>query len=137
MIKPTSRYIVAMAFSGILTLAACETVTEKPAPVASPPPIQQVPPTPPVTPVAPPVNLQISDFIGKPIGDLEALTGPASLSRMEGGNSFRRYDLEECRLLAIVTQDSGGRSQISALTTAAKTAGQPAPSLATCLQTLG
>ena len=43
-------------------------------------------------------------FVGGPVGELEALTGPPALTRAEGQGEFRRYDLaEDCRAYAVVT----------------------------------
>ena len=42
-------------------------------------------------------------FLGGPVSDLEALTGPPALTRAEGQGEFRRYDLsEDCRAYAVV-----------------------------------
>lgn len=68
-----------------------------------------------------------ASFVGRDIQMLEAVVGMAALIRREGPNEFRRYDLEGCRVYAIV---AGGLVQT--LTTGPLATGETAPTLPAC-----
>ena len=102
----------------LLAASACAAPAGKPppgAPVTSPtaaPPPEAIAATPEAralleAPAAAPVvtpGPAPEVFVGGPVTDLEALTGPPALTRAEGEGEFRRYDLtEDCRAYAVVT----------------------------------
>ena len=71
-----------------------------------------------------------STFLGRPVADLEALTGAPALTRREGKGEFRRYDLERgCRAFAVVSPPGGA---VVTLETGAAIQGQPAPAFEDC-----
>lgn len=131
----TTRDLILMICLGA-TVAACATnPAPQPAPVISVPsaPVETAPD--PVVPDAAPEPgwPEVTAYIGRPLGDLEARTGAPSFERAEGSNSFLRYDLGDCRVYAIVSAAGGGRPVIRSLSTGPARAGDPAPSLGACL----
>lgn len=139
--KTDRRRRVARPFFGVcfaVTLSACVTADVPPAtPPVEPAPVIEAPVTPAPAPLppAPQPRFQASDFIGQPLGTLEAITGPASFERAEGAGRFLRYDRAECRLFVVVSGAPDGRAVISALSAGNRVAGAPAPSVSDCLGT--
>lgn len=72
---------------------------------------------------------EASTFIGREVRALDQLLGAPSLIRQEGMNEFRRYDLETCRVYAVVTPAGG---LVETLTTGPLVAGRNAPSFPRC-----
>jgi hypothetical protein len=68
-------------------------------------------------------------FIGAPVTRLERRLGAAALVRREGANEFRRYDLEGCRVYAVVAPAGGNVKTVS---TGALVAGKAAPDFRVC-----
>ncbi|MCQ8184074.1 hypothetical protein [Parvularcula maris] len=68
-------------------------------------------------------------FIGAPVGTLEAALGSPALTRREGANEFRRYDLEDCRVYAVVAPAGGNVQTVSA---GPLVAGKAAPDFRVC-----
>ena len=68
-------------------------------------------------------------LIGRPVAALEALTGTPALTRTEGNNEFRRYDLGLCRVYAVVTPAGG---TVASLTTGPAVSGNPKPQFERC-----
>ena len=68
-------------------------------------------------------------LIGRPVAALEALTGTPALTRTEGDNEFRRYDLGLCRVYAVVTPAGG---TVASLTSGPAVAGNPKPTVQQC-----
>ena len=68
-------------------------------------------------------------FLGQPVARLEAVVGAPALVRREGANEFRRYDLGDCRAMAIVMPAGG---TVRERTTMASIAGVPAPPFERC-----
>ena len=67
-------------------------------------------------------------FVGGPLAELEALTGPPALTRAEGEGEFRRYDLTEgCRAYAVVTNGT-----VQALETGPSVQGGVSPRFEDC-----
>ncbi|RFB05177.1 hypothetical protein [Parvularcula marina] len=69
-------------------------------------------------------------FIGRPVAALEAETGAPALTRVEGSNEFRRYDLGACRLYAVIMPAGGN---VSSLAVGPSIMGRVMPSFAECL----
>lgn len=69
------------------------------------------------------------NFIGRDVDRLEDVVGRPALVRREGLNEFRRYDLERCRIFAIVTPAGG---MVQTLTTGPTTSGEVPPSFPSC-----
>ncbi|MEM6913567.1 MAG: hypothetical protein AAF511_06280 [Pseudomonadota bacterium] len=68
-------------------------------------------------------------FVGEPIEALETFLGAPGLTRQEGENEFRRYDLRQCRAYAIVVPAGG---DVTSLTTGPVVQGDEAPSFRAC-----
>lgn len=68
-------------------------------------------------------------FVGGEVLDLDRFLGEPALVRAEGNNEFRRYDLERCRVYAIVTPAGGNVQTIS---TGPLVSGEAAPSFSSC-----
>lgn len=121
-----------------LTLAGCATTPDTPveAPAPLPPSGEEVTEGDPIARLL--LNLPTDStllgptaesFIGQPIAKLEQVTGPAALTRREGKNEFRRYDLGPCRAYAVVSPAGGN---VTSLTTGAAVAGYRAPAFERC-----
>ena len=70
-----------------------------------------------------------ASFVGQPVDQLEAFVGEPGLTRLEGENEFRRYDLSQCRAYAIVVPAGG---EVTSLTTGPVVYGDEAPSFRAC-----
>ena len=70
-----------------------------------------------------------SDFVGQSVAELEKLLGEPGLTRREGANEFRRYDLGQCRAYAIVVPAGG---VVTSLSTGPIVYGDEAPSFRAC-----
>ncbi|MEM0928091.1 MAG: hypothetical protein AAGI89_02255 [Pseudomonadota bacterium] len=68
-------------------------------------------------------------FLGQPVDELERLVGEPGLTRQEGENEFRRYDLSQCRAYAIIVPAGG---EVTSLTTGPVVYGDEAPSFRAC-----
>jgi hypothetical protein len=73
------------------------------------------------------------DIAGLTSAGLDALLGPADLTRIEGAGEFRRYTLAECALLIILYPDDKGEKRARQLDAGALTSGTEKPDLARCL----
>lgn len=76
------------------------------------------------------VDADAEDFIGRPLAQFEGMAGPAALTRQEGENEFRRYDLGACRLYAVVSPAGGN---VVSLAAGPAVSGQATPSFGECL----
>ncbi|MEM1409922.1 MAG: hypothetical protein AAGG79_04150 [Pseudomonadota bacterium] len=74
-----------------------------------------------------------SSFVGQSVAALDRALGKPALTRVEGTNEFRRYDLERCRVLAVVVPVGG---KVTTLTTGAVVSGSAAPTFETCTANL-
>ncbi len=79
-----------------------------------------------------PARYSEADFIGQDISALESVIGQAVLVRAEGVSEFRRYDLQGCKVYAVVTRQSGV-AIISSLSAAGVYTTEPTPSVGACI----
>lgn len=79
-----------------------------------------------------PVYLQ-ADVLGLDSAALDALLGPAKLTRREGAGEFRRYAFAGCELIVILYPDETGSPAVRQLDAAAKNSGEEKPDLDLCL----
>lgn len=135
------RALAALALAASLPLTGCAT-TDAPAPVSrrdmeavpvpeAPLPTRETLPAPPPLPQVVRVPGPSPDrFLGAPVADLEAVTGPPALVRREGSTEFRRYDLTtDCRAYVVALPDGG---TVLSLETGASVQGLPAPAFEDC-----
>lgn len=70
-----------------------------------------------------------SQYLGRSVAALETLLGQPALVRREGPNEFRRYDLADCRVYAVVAPAGGS---VRTLSTGPLTSGEAAPGFSRC-----
>lgn len=67
-------------------------------------------------------------FIGRPVAKLSAALGEPALARREGATAFHRYDIDKCRVYAMVAADG----TVTALSTGPAVVGAPAEPFEAC-----
>ncbi len=75
----------------------------------------------------------IADFTNATAETIDALLGPAALTRKEGDGEYRRYSLSECALIIILYPDKTGQRRAAHLEATALSSGAEKPALADCL----
>ena len=86
------------------------------------------------TPAAPSAPVYVVDDIMNASADaIDALLGPAALTRKEGDGEFRRYSLSECALIIILYPDETGKPRAAHLEATARSSGAEKPVLKDCL----
>ncbi len=103
-------------------LAGCATSPASPAPVVA---------SAPQTPAAP--VYELSDIVNVRAEAIDALLGPATLSRKEGAGEYRRYSLSQCTLIVILYPDDTGAQRAAHAEATAKISGEEKPDVRACL----
>lgn len=68
-------------------------------------------------------------FVGGEVARLDLILGEPALTRREGPNEFRRYDLDDCRIFAIVAPAGG---LVQTVSTGPLVSGEDAPAFQRC-----
>lgn len=116
-----------MTAAAALSLAACATSGEKPAP-SGPGRAASESGSAPSKPA-----FRVRDVMGKSAEELDGQFGKPALVRREGPGEFRRYGLKECSLIVILYPDDKGEKTAGFVDSAARAADAEKPDLDTCL----